>query len=240
MQTLPTTAADRWRALWALPVLVPLAACAPKADGEAWFPLSPGQRQTYAVITETDDGVRRDDTWTQTVTARRDWEGQNVSVRHHSAGVEFYLAASPEGVRRVAVRAEVDAEPQPDEPVRWVLKAPYAVGTEWTTPTVPHLLQRRNEYPRELRNTHRVQMQWRIAAVDEEVQTPAGRFAPCLRVEGVGTLNLYTDPVHGFNDVPITGKEWYCRGVGLVKWERRETVPRGFFVGGSVQAELVR
>lgn len=216
-----------------------LTACAP-SGGEAWMPLDTGRQHVYAVRTETDDGQHREEVWMQTVTHVTEWDGRTVSVRHHSAGVEFYLAETPQGIQRVAVRAEVDAEPQADDPPRWVLKAPYAPGSEWTTPTVPYLLQRRNEYPRELRHTHRLNMQWRIVTLDDEVTTVAGRFAPCLRAEGVGSLNLYTDPVNGFTDVPVTGKEWYCRGVGLVKWERRETVPQGFFVGGVVTAELLR
>lgn len=226
------------RAAFALSVGLSLSACGP-AQGDGWFPLDPGHRQTYQVRHEL-DGVVRDEVWTQTVRDAVTWDDAPVAVRHHSAGVEFYLKASDAGVQRVAVRADVDDEPQADDPPRWVLKAPYTVGTEWSTPTVPYLLERRNEYPRELRLTHRLNMQWRIAAVDDAVDTPAGRFQPCLRVEGVGQLNLYTDPVNGFSDVPITGREWYCRGVGLVKWERRETVPSGFFMGGVVSAELLR
>lgn len=230
------------RAPWlasGLSVAWALIGCAP-SGGEAWMPLDAGRRHVYAVRTETGDGAPREEVWIQTVTHQTEWEGRTVSVRHHSAGVEFYLAETPQGIQRVAVRAEVDAEPQADDPPRWVLKAPYAIGVEWTTPTVPYLLQRRNEHPRELRHTHRLSMQWRIVSLDDEVTTEAGRFRPCLRVEGVGSLNLYTDPVNGFTDVPVTGKEWYCRGVGLVKWERRETVPPGFFVGGVVTAELTR
>lgn len=215
-----------------------LSACGPSASN-VWFPLDEGLQQSYRVRHDSAD-ISSEETWTQTVRAPLTWNGEPVAVRHHSAGVEFYLKSTEAGVQRVAVRAEVDGEALPDDPPRWVLKAPYVVGTEWSTPTVPYLLQRRNEYPRELRHTHRLNMQWRIAAVDETVETPAGRFQPCLRVDGVGRLNLYTDPVNGFSDVPITGKEWYCRGVGLVKWERHETVPSGFFLGGSVSAELLR
>lgn len=231
-------APGRVAALLAVGAGLGLSACGP-TPGDGWFPLDAGHRQTYQVRYEV-DGVVRDEVWTQTVRGTATWDEAPVAVRHHSAGVEFYLKASDAGVQRVAVRAEVDDQPQADDPPRWVLKAPYAVGTEWSSPTVPYLLERRNEYPRELRHTHRLNMQWRIAAVDDAVDTPAGRFQPCLRVEGVGQLNLYTDPVNGFSDVPLTGREWYCRGVGLVKWERREVVPAGFFIGGVVSAELLR
>lgn len=45
--------------------------------------------------------------------------------------------------------------------------------------------------------------QWRIVTLNDEVITVAGRFAPWLRAEGVGNLNLYTDPVNGFTDAPV-------------------------------------
>ena len=64
-------------------------------------------------------------------------------------------------------------------------------------------------------------------------------LSPCLRVRGEARLNLYTDPVNGFTDVPLTSREWYCKGHGLVKFEREEPVPRGFLIGATLRAELV-
>ena len=215
-----------------------LVACSP-TPGAGWFPLHVGHEQVYAVRYDTTE-PRPDEVWTQTVLRQENWQSVSVSVRRHSAGVEFYLHETPEGVQRVAVRTDADEEPLADTPPRWVLKAPYQVGTEWTTSSVPYLIQRRNEHPRELRHTHSVQLQWRIAALDESVQTAAGLFSPCMRVEGSGQINLYTDPVNGFNNVTIEAREWYCLGQGLVRWERHEPIAEGFFVGGSVSAELIR
>jgi hypothetical protein len=82
-----------------------------------------------------------------------------------------------------------------------------------------------------------VHMTWRIEAVDDTVTTPQGTHQPCLRVVGRAELNLYTDPVNGFTNVPLVGREWYCQGVGLVKFEREETVPKGFMTGGKLTAE---
>jgi hypothetical protein len=205
--------------------------------GTEWFPLNLGHTQHYRVTFDGEElsGTER---WTQTVLHHDTFQGQRVAVRQHSAGAAFYLVSDEAGVRRVAVKTEVDNDPVPDEVPRWVIKAPYAVGTEWVAPSVPYLLRRRNEYPRELKNTHRVLMQWRIEAVDAELETSQGKLSPCLRVEGKGSLNLYTDPVNGFNDVPILAREWYCKGHGLVRWERHETIPKGFFTGGSVVAEI--
>jgi len=103
---------------------------------------------------------------------------------------------------------------------------------------VPHLLARRNEYPRELKHSHRAIMQWRIEADNETVTLDGGRqLNPCLKVVGTAQLNLYTDPVNGFTNVPIISREWYCKGHGLVRLEREERVPQGFMVGGLLVAQ---
>ncbi|QIM51278.1 hypothetical protein [Hydrogenophaga crocea] len=215
----------------------PLAACTP-SGGEAWFPLHTGFSQTYAVRVDSEER-RPDERWTLRVTSPATLDGQPVAVRHHSEGVSYWLREDAQGIRRVAIRLDIDAEPTPEKEPLWVLKAPYTVGTEWTTPTVPYLILRRNEHPRELKHSHRVPMGWRIEADDDQVTTPAGRFGPCLRVVGRAVLNLYTDPVNGFTNVPLTSREWYCKGQGLVKFEREEPVPPGFMVGGRLVAELV-
>ncbi len=217
--------------------LLPLAACAPSA-GDAWFPLQTGRAQTYEVRVDSDEHPPTE-RWTLRVMPPARIDGQPVAVRHHSAGVSYYLREDEQGIRRVASRLDIDAEPTPEKEPMWVLKAPYTVGTEWTTPTVPYLILRRNEYPRELKLSHRALMHWRIEAVDDSVTTPAGRFSPCLRVVGRAEINLYTDPVHGFTNVPLTSREWYCRGQGLVKFEREEPVPPGFMVGGTLSAQWV-
>lgn len=227
------------RALLALPLAcLCLAACQP-AQNDSWFPLVDGAAQVYAVKVESEESPAPEE-WRLAVTGPQTVNDQAVMVRHHSAGVSYYLKSDEQGVRRIATRTDIDNEPTPDKEPVWVLKAPYQVGTEWTTPTVPYLILRRNEHPRELRYTHRALMGWRIEAVDDEVTTATGTHKPCLRVVGRANLNLFTDPVNGFTDVPLTSREWYCKGRGLVKFEREETVPTGFLVGGVLRAEWVR
>jgi hypothetical protein len=81
-------------------------------------------------------------------------------------------------------------------------------------------------------------MQWRIVADNETLTLDCGRqISPCLKVVGTARLNLYTDPVNGFTDVPLISREWYCRGHGLVRLEREERVPQGFMVGGLLVAQ---
>lgn len=217
-----------------------LSACTQPNLGHDWFPLREGDEQTLAVSYVTDE-ARAPESWTLRVLAPSTFNQQPVAVRRHSAGVRYFLKVDEQGIRRVATQTDLDREPQPDPEPVWVLKAPYRVGTEWTTVTVPHLLQRKNEHPRDLKHTHKALMTWRIEAVDDTVRLADGReHAPCLRVVGVAHLNLYTDPVHGFTDVPLTSREWYCHGQGLVALEREEQVPQGFMTGGMLRAERVR
>jgi hypothetical protein len=216
------------------------AGCSNRDLGNEWFPLREGDEQTLAVQFVGDE-PREPEEWTLRVTAPTTFQDQAVAVRHHSAGVSYYLLSNEQGIRRVATRTDIDEQATADAEPLWVLKAPYAVGTEWSTPTVPYLLQRKNEHPRDLKYTHKAQMTWRIEAVDDTVTLADGSpLAPCLRVVGEARLNLYTDPVNGFTDVPLISREWYCRGTGLVKLEREEKVPSGFLIGGTLRAEWVR
>lgn len=223
------------RALTALASIL-MAGCSPSSD-KAWLPLDVGLTHHYTVTQSSEEPIE-DQHWTLKILRTEQRGGITEFIRRHSEGVAYHLVADSQGIRRVATRLDTDTEPQTDKEPRWVLKMPYAVGTEWSTPTVPYLINRRNEYPRELKNTHSAIMTWRIEALDDEVRTPAGNFKPCMRVLGEARLNLYTDPVNGFTDVPLISREWYCQSVGLVKFEREEKIASTFLMGGTLKAEL--
>jgi hypothetical protein len=226
-----------WLLAPALCALALLSGCSGRDLGNSWFPLRAGDSQTLDVR-YTMDEAREPEQWVMRVSEPAVFQDQPVAVRHHSAGVSYYLKVDDLGIRRVATRTDIDDEATADAEPVWVLKAPYQVGTEWTTTTVPYLLQRKNEHPRDLKYTHKAQMTWRIEAVDDRVKLADGsEHQPCLRVVGQARLNLYTDPVNGFTDVPLISREWYCEGEGLVKLEREEKVPAGFMTGGVLRAE---
>ena len=82
-------------------------------------------------------------------------------------------------------------------------------------------------------------MSYRVASRDETVIVPAGKFEHCLLVEGDAKLTMFADPMTGYTDVPITTREWYAPGVGLVKLERTEPLDSSVFKGGSYVFELV-
>jgi len=114
------------------------------------------------------------------------------------------------------------------------------VGTEWDVTTTPYVLQRRNEFPQTQYQRHTLlDMHYRIEAVGERVTTPAGEYADCLRVGGQSTLRIFFDAQGAWRDSPVTSREWYCRGVGLVRLERHEPSASKLLNGGTVTLELL-
>lgn len=227
-----------------LPLLaLALASCSrsPGAGNEAWFPLAAGHHWTYTVTTRNGSDVT--DRETQTMfTLGADTlvlDDKPAWQRRSDSGVNYWLRADDSGIVRVASKSDMQTDPVADAPGRFVLKAPFVVGTQWQAPTTAYLLMRTNEYPREIRHSHAaVPMTYQIEAVADEVQTPAGTFSPCLRVKGFATLKVFVDPMTGFKDQPLTTLEWYCRGVGLVKVQRDEPSSSPMLIGGTRTLEL--
>ncbi len=223
--------------------LVALAGCGrtPGAGNEAWFPLEAGHRWTYRVTTQSGADTSERESLTLRTLGRETLvlDDQTAWVRRSDSGINYWLRADEAGIRRVASKSDMQADPVADPAGRFVLKAPFAVGTQWQAPTTTYLLMRTHEYPRELKHSHpSIPMSYQIEAVADEVQVAAGKFSPCLRVRGSATVRVFVDPISGFKDQPLHSLEWYCRGVGLVKLERSEPSSSPMLVGGSRTLEL--
>lgn len=229
------------RALACIALLV--AACGGDRQ-EALFPLEDGRRWQYELTTAYDDGAA--DTRTEALELRArgasELGGAAAWKRTSSTGTAYWLRRDETGVYRVATQGPLDPAPRKDPAARYVLKKPYEVGTEWEAETTSYVLRRRNEFPPELRHLARYRslpMKYRIAQLDASVETRAGRFAHCLRVDGTGEIHLYVDELFAVRGVPFTTQEWYCPQVGLVKLERVEHSPTKFVAGGTLTMELV-
>lgn len=209
-----------------------------RVDAQSYFPLDVGHRWQYALRYEGEDAPP-DEVLNINVDRVVSLANRQVAVRRDALGVDYYIADDETGLYRIAKKIDTDDAPTLDAAPRYVLKKPFVVGTEWSAETLPYLIKRKSEFPRELRYTHKATMSYRIEATNETVTVPAGTFQRCLKVTGTALLRLYTDPVNGFNDVPLISIEWYCQGVGLVKFERSEKLRSGFMTGGAVVAELV-
>ena len=217
-----------------------LAACGAAPSNDALFPLAEGREWTYRVSTTVDQAetAQRE---TLRLANRGADEIQNVTAwrRRSDSGIEYWLRSDATGIYRVATRNPLDRAPQIDSAPRYVLKQPIAVGTAWESLTVPYVLARKNERPHELRYVNPpLPMSYRIEAVAEKVQTPAGAFEGCVRVAGHASIKLYDDTQRQFRDSPLTTLEWYCPDVGLVRVERREPSSTRLVAGGSVTLEL--
>jgi hypothetical protein len=223
----------------ALAAVLPLAACSGPPPSASYFPLDAGHRWRYDVKTERENNVVEADTLEMSAHGRDDLDGAPAWRRRSDSGVEYWLRADDSGIYRVASKSDLDAEPKPDKPHRYVLKLPLAAGTEWQATTTAYVLERRAEFPREIRHTHApVPMTYAIEAVGQKLETRAGTFDDCLRVKGRATMRLYADPVVGWRDLPITTTEWYCKGVGLARLVREEPAGSTFLTGGTLTMEL--
>ncbi|MDT7837174.1 hypothetical protein [Aquabacterium sp. OR-4] len=221
-----------------------LQACSqPTASG--FFPLEAGHSWRYEQLSEWENNTQDKETVTLSTLGAESLPdhvpGSGKAWRRRSAsGVDYWLRTDDTGIYRVATKTDLQAEPEADKPVRYVLKMPLAVGTSWQAPTTAYLLKRGAEFPPEIRHTHKpVLMTYQIAAVGEAVKTRAGEFSDCLRVQGTAVMKLFADPVVGFREMPLHSTEWYCKGVGLVKLERSEPTNNSTFLqGGKLVMEL--
>jgi hypothetical protein len=209
--------------------------------GDPMFPLGEGRQWTYQSTTVYDDST--DPAKEDLVMSARGSEtvGDQIAWRRRSdSGVDYWLRFDDTGTYRVASKTDVDRDPKIDPEHRYVLRKPYVVGTEWSTPTSAFILERPNEYRRQFRNTHKpFPITFRIEAVNEKVTTPSGSFEGCLKVSGRAVIKLYVDALGVWDDVPLTSMEWYCPNVGLVKLVRLEKSPSKLVRGGELTMQLV-
>jgi len=224
-------------------LLVALMGCSRTTDAgnEAWFPLAAGHRWNYTVTTVSGGDAPERERLTLRNQGRETLvlDDQPAWVRRSESGITYWLRSDDAGIRRVASKSDMQTEPVADSAGRFVLKAPFVVGTQWQASTTTYLLMRTHEYPRELKHSHpSIPMTYTIEAVADEVRVGAGTFSPCLRVHGSATVRVFVDPISGFKDQPLNSVEWYCRGVGLVKMERTEPSSSPMLLGGSRTLEL--
>jgi hypothetical protein len=227
------------RRLAACASMLVLASCS-SHDADTLFPLQAGQVWDYQLTTEMDGEPALREPFELRSLSAATLDGQPTARRRSSSGAEYWLRSDETGIYRVASRSELDDTPKPDAQRRYVLKKPYAPGTQWQAPTTAYVLKRRSEFASEIRRTHpSIPMLYTIESVTERISTPAGQWEGCVRVKGVATLRLFADPTSGWRDLPLTTLEWYCPGVGLVRLERQEPVKSAFLSGGVVKMELV-
>jgi hypothetical protein len=230
------------RASVALAVLLAaqVAGCSGGAGEPPLFPLNEGWRWTYRMITETGAGIS-DERFTVENRGRTAYTPTQMAPgRHNSLGNHYYFINDATGVYRIGVRSEIETVVRPDEePLRrFVLKMPIAQGTTWQSLTKPFLLRHSFNWPNELKYGKPIAMTFEIESTDQTITVPAGRFEHCVVVAGHVVMNLFLDPVTGWNQVPIDQKEWYCPNAGMVRFVRSEPLKTRYLNGGTMSFEL--
>ncbi len=218
-----------------------LTACGSGNSEPSYFPLAEGRTWTYRVTKNLDEATEPEvDTLSFSMKGSQTLESGPAQRRHSSNGVDYFLRSDDQGIYRVASRDPLEVNPKVDNPPRFVLKTPYVVGTQWQASTMPYVLQRRNEFPKEVRYTTKpIMMVYAIVALNEKVETPAGPFEGCIKVVGEAKIKLFVDAQFNWREIPLFSTEWYCPGAGLVRVERVETSPSRFMRGGNQTLDLI-
>ena len=123
-----------------------------------------------------------------------------------------------------------------------VLPQRLAVGEAWTFTSALHLIESRT-FATEDHLGHRplpVTMHAKIAALDDTVRVPAGRYTGCIKVEASGETTVPTDRGNAIATVKAEQHEWYAPGVGLVRLTRKETADSQFRDKGEYTQELLQ
>lgn len=218
-----------------------LQACDKPATDD-YFPLNQGLSWEYQLTIEHPERLETKALSIESA-GETTFKNQTVSVRQTSDGTDYYLARQADGIYRVAKRTLVESKPQPDAIPRMVLPLPIAQakGKTWSAISQPYLIERVFE-GMDVMTADSLQfpMTYSVLSLDETVELPAGKFSHCVLVEGQTDLSLYADARTGHSTVPITTREWYAPGVGLVKLEREEPLNTEVYKGGKMVMELLQ
>jgi hypothetical protein len=230
------------RAMVASAALFCMQSCSSNAPaGDPMFPLTEGRSWKYHSVIAYDDGADSQHEDLEITSRGKEQVGEQVAWRRRSdLGVDYWLRFDDTGTFRIASKTDVDPDPKIDPALRYVLKKPYVVGTQWVVPTSAFVLEKPNEYRRQFRTTYKpFPMTYRIESIAEKVETPAGKFDNCLKVAGTASIKLYVDATGVWDDVPLLSTEWYCPNVGLTQVVRREKSTSKLIRGGQLTMQLV-
>ncbi len=207
----------------------------------SFFPLNPGWSWTYKVRTETAKGGTTSELEISNRGKVALTEQLNAVERRNSLGNSYYFVVSKDAITRVATKNELDstARIDQDDYLRHVMPIPVKEGAKWTLMTRLFLLSKPMDFPQEMKYGKPIPMNFEVEATDETVTVPAGTFKQCVIITGHRMLKMMTDPVLGYQDIPINQKEWYCPNIGLVKFIRAEISEGRWISGGTYSMELV-
>ena len=221
-------------------VVALLAACDRSPSSTEYFPLEPGLQWQYVVHEKNPVTDREQQLDIRNLKAVKR-EGERYVRRLASDGNEYWLSVTDSAIQRAGVRTAIDFEPRIDTHPLTVMQLPPTVGQWWEADSRPFILERVEPFRERFSQdeSKRISLSTKVAALDDVVEVPAGKFERCLRLEGTGVLNVLADARIGASEVPVVHTEWYAPGVGLIKLVRTETLATEAIVGGEITMELI-
>jgi hypothetical protein len=225
--------------------LLMLSACDKPSHENPLFPLVKGKSWTYQIETvydEPDAKTVKYNLEMKNLGSAELSDGTTAWIRRSNMGHEYWLRNNKQSVTRVAMKGPLKERAIMDEEESVVLPNPLTVGATWTTTTVPYVLRRRNEKPADFRYLPKYQnlpITFTVQELNATIETPAGHFEGCARVEGKLDILLWNDDAFAFKPNHLIQQEWYCPKVGLVQIERTEPTTTKLLQGGIMRMKLV-
>lgn len=233
------------RLTWAALVLG-LAACSGGMGSSDYFPTGKGRTWNYTLSYELPESKRQEQISLTAVGNKPVYypESKKVSypVRQSAHGTDYYIEEKDDGYYRVAKRLVVELKPKPDpKPVLILPKGKnLRVGYTWSILGNPYTVQWQPPFTEMNASIKPFDLLYEVAGLNETVETPAGKFEKCVKLEAFGRMTVYADPRTGYKEVDVVHREWYAPGVGLVKLEREEPVELSVIQGGKLSMALTQ
>jgi len=219
-------------------VLCALEACGKDGGDGGYFPLTPGSQWQYQVERTTMDGTRQ---LRHAISAGGPAanEPSDLRTRVTLDGQRYLYRTTDDGIYRVGVQRGRGQHMANDDQQQMVMPRHPTIHQTWKGRSPTALLES-SAAPWEtlFRVQQPVEMSFRVAALDAEIATPAGRFDDCMLVEGQGQVDADLGNGVGPTHIEVTTREWYAPGVGLVRMERNEQSSAKALSAGALVMEL--
>ncbi len=204
---------------------------------KSFFPLDAGWEWQYALQILTADGPRQAKYLVANLPAY-EFAGRSTTPRRSPGGATILYAEGAQGVERIGEVREGE-EPKLYPMPQTVLPGTIAVGASWKGETRTHVLEVTSHAAGALYKIEAdVPLVFTVESLDDAVRVPAGEFRGCLRVRATGRTLAEVRKQVGLAEIQIDQVEWYARGVGLVRSERRETTSSSALPSGRLEVEL--
>lgn len=215
-----------------------LVACGHGGDDGGYFPLAPGSRWQYRVARTTMDGSHELRHALSVLDLLAN-QPSDLRVRVTLDGQRYLYRLNDDGIYRVGIERRHGPRSVEDDQQQLVMPRRPMLGQQWQGRSTTAVLES-SAAPWE--TLFRVQvpltMQFRVAALDAAVTTPAGAFKGCLLLEGQGQADADLGNGVGATHIEVSTREWYAPGVGLVRMERHEQTSAKGLGAGALVMEL--